>query len=188
MSDASDHTPTGGIAGRYALAFFDVAAEANALDTAEKDLAGLRDLINESADLRRLIANPVFTRDQQAAAFNAVLDAARADKLTRNFIGLVTRNRRLFALPAIIREFLSLAAARRGELTARVTSARALSKAQQDSLAASLKAALDRDVKLDLHVDADLIGGLVVQVGSRMVDTSIRTKLNNLKTVMKEAG
>ncbi len=185
----SDHSSlTGGIAERYATALFDLATEAKVVDAVEKDLDGLDGLLKESVELRRLVTSPLFSREDQAKAMGAVLDKAGAHKITKNFVGLVARNRRLFALPNMIAAFRQLLADERGEVTARVTSARALKDKQVEALKKALHAALGKDVKLDLAVDEELLGGLIVKVGSRMIDSSIRTKLNNLKIAMKEAG
>lgn len=178
----------GGIAGRYAIALFDLAKDADALTAVEEDLKGLGSLIAESDALKRLLSSPLFSREQQEKALGEVLARAGAHGLTQNFIGLVARNRRLFVLDDMVRAFMALMAEQRGEIVASVTSARTLSDAQRADVAAALKAALGQDVNLDLAVDPDLIGGLVVKVGSRMVDSSIRTKLNTLKIQMKEAG
>ncbi len=185
----SDHSPMiGGIAGRYAQALFDLARDAGNVDRVESDLNGLKQAMADSADLRRFVTSPVFSREEQAAGMAAILEKAGVDDLTRRFVGLVARNRRLFALPGMINAFAHLAAEDRGEITASVTSARSLDETQQKNLRAALKTALGQDVNLQMDVDPDLLGGLVVKVGSRMIDTSIRTKLNNLKIAMKEAG
>lgn len=176
------------MAGRYATALFELADGANSLDATAGDLATVSALINESDDLRRLVTSPVFGVDEQARAFAAVLDRAGVKGLTANFIGLVIRNRRLFALPDMIQGFNALLATKRGELTADVTSAHALNDAQIQSLKASLKTATGRDVQINANVDASLLGGLVVKVGSRMIDSSLKTKLNSLKLAMKEAS
>lgn len=181
-------TQTGGIAGRYATALFDLAGEAGARDAVEADLTALRRLIGESADLSLLVKSPLFSREDQAKAMDAVLVKAGAHKLTRNFVGLVARNRRLFALADMARAFGRLQAEARGESSAHVTSAHPLSKAQLAALAERLKASLGKNVDLETKVDPDLIGGLVVRVGSRLIDTSIRTKLGNLQITMREAG
>jgi F-type H+-transporting ATPase subunit delta len=178
----------GGIAGRYAVALYDLADSAGALDAVEKDLIGFARVITGSDELRRLLTSPVFSRDQQRDALDALLRKGGAHQLTRNFVGLVACNRRLFVLEDMIAVFTHLMAQRRGEITASVTSARALSDAQRSELTNALKKSLGQDVTLDLTIDERLLGGLIVQVGSRMVDASIRTKLNNLKIAMKEAG
>lgn len=177
-----------GMAGRYATALFELAEAANSLDATASELARIGALINGSDDLRRLVLSPVFGADDQARAFGAVLDKAGIKGLVANFIGLVIQNRRLFALPAMIAGFNGLLAVKRGEVTADVTSAHALSDAQLQSLKASLKTATGKDVQINANVDASLLGGLVVKVGSRMIDSSLKTKLNSLKLAMKEAS
>ena len=186
MSD--QHAMIGGIAGRYAVALFDLADDANALDAVEKDLSDFARLIAGSEELRRLLTSPIFSRDQQRDALDALLRKAGAHRVTRNFVGLVARNRRLSVLEDMIQVFMHLMAQRRGEVTAQVTSARELSDTQRGELTGALKKSLGQNVTLDLTVDERLLGGLIVQVGSRMVDASISTKLNNLKIAMKEAG
>jgi len=176
------------MAGRYATALFELAEGANGLDAAASDLATVSALIKESDDLRRLVTSPVFGIDEQARAFAAILERAGIKGLVANFINLVIRNRRLFALPDMIAGFDALMAVKRGELTADVSSAHALSDAQIQSLKASLKTATGRDVQINAHVDNTLLGGLVVKVGSRMIDSSLKTKLNSLKLAMKEAS
>ena len=176
------------MAGRYATALFELAEGANSLDATASDLANVSALINESDDLRRLVLSPVFSADEQGRAIAAVLERAGIKGLVANFIGLVIHNRRLFALPDMIRGFNAMLAVKRGELTADVTSAHALNDAQIQSLKASLKSATGRDVQINATVDASLLGGLVVKVGSRMIDSSLKTKLNSLKLAMKEAS
>lgn len=176
------------MAGRYATALFELAEGANSLDATASDLANVSALINESDDLRRLVLSPVFSADEQGRAIAAVLERAGIKGLVASFIGLVIHNRRLFALPDMIRGFNAMLAVKRGELTADVTSAHALNDAQIQSLKASLKSATGRDVQINATVDASLLGGLVVKVGSRMIDSSLKTKLNSLKLAMKEAS
>jgi F-type H+-transporting ATPase subunit delta len=184
---ASEHHVSG-MAGRYATALFELADAANSLDATAADLGGIASLINESDDLRRLVLSPVFGADDQARAFAAVLEKVGIKGLVANFVGLVIQNRRLFALPDMIRGFNGLLAVKRGEVTADVTSAHPLNDAQIQSLKASLKTATGRDVQLNTNVDASLLGGLVVKVGSRMIDSSLKTKLTSLKLAMKEAS
>lgn len=184
---ASEHHVSG-MAGRYATALFELADGANSLDATASDLAAISALLNESDDLRRLVLSPVFGADEQARAFAAVLERAGIKGLTANFIGLVIQNRRLFALPDMIAGFNGLLAVKRGEVSADVTSAHPLSDAQLQSLKASLKTATGRDVQINANVDASLLGGLVVKVGSRMIDSSLKTKLSSLKLAMKEAS
>jgi F-type H+-transporting ATPase subunit delta len=176
------------VAGRYATALFELALESNALAAVEKDLDGFAGLLAESADLTRLIRSPVFAADDQARAVGAVLDRAGISGLVGNFIRVVAGNHRLFVMPAIITEFRRLLAENRGETTAEVTSAEPLNDRHVGELKAALKAALGKDVTLDTRVDPALIGGLIVKVGSRMIDGSVRTKLNSLKLAMKEVG
>lgn len=176
------------MAGRYATALFELAVEEKALEQVETDLAAFNDMLNESADLERLVRSPVFSAEDQQRALEAVLKRAEIGALTANFLNLVTHNRRLFAVRDMVRAFRALLARHRGEVTAEVASAAALSEGQMTALSAALKSAVGRDVQIESQVDANLIGGLVVKVGSRMIDNSLRTKLNNLKIAMREVG
>ena len=177
-----------GLAGRYATALFELARDSGTLDDVAGDLASLKTLIGESADLARLVRSPVFSRDDQARAMGAVLEKAGAADLTRRFIGLVASKRRLFALPDIINAYASLLAHHRGEVSAHVVSAYPLDDAQMQTLGETLKAAAGRDVQIDTAVDQEILGGLIVRMGSRMIDSSLRTKLTNLQVAMKEVG
>jgi F-type H+-transporting ATPase subunit delta len=179
---------TSGVAGRYASAVFELAKEESVLPRVEADIATLEAALAESADLRSMIASPVFSREEMGAATLAVASRLGLGPEVTNTLGLMARNRRLFAVPGMIAAVKALAAAERGEVTAEVTAARPLSAAQTEALAARLKSAVGRDVKIDVTVDESLIGGLVVKVGSRMIDSSIRSKLANLQNVMKEVG
>ncbi|MEM6382250.1 MAG: F0F1 ATP synthase subunit delta [Pseudomonadota bacterium] len=179
---------TSGVSGRYAAALFELADGANAIDTVESDLTSLQAMLDDSTDLRRLVDSPAFSTDDQASAMAAVLDKAGIKDLTAQFIGVVATNRRLFALPGMIKAFRAMAADKRGEIAASVTSAVALSDAQRDELTKALKEKLGSNVALEETVDPEILGGLVVKVGSRMIDTSLKTKLNALKYAMKEAG
>lgn len=174
-------------ADRYARALFELAQEENVLDAVAADLSGLVGLIAESADLARLVKSPVFTRAQQAAAMAEILDQAGVTELTKKFVALVAENRRLFMLPQIGKAFAGLLAKYRGEISADVKSAHALNAEQLADLKATLKAAYGKDPQLTVTVDPSLIAGLVVKVGSKMVDSSLKTKLANLKTVLTEA-
>jgi F-type H+-transporting ATPase subunit delta len=176
------------MAGRYSTALFELAESEGSLDAVAADLASIRKLLDESDDLRRLVQSPVFGADEQSKAFGAILDRAGIKGTVANFVGLVIRNRRLFALPDMIRGFTHLLAAKRGEMSADVTSAHPLSDAQLQSLKQSLKAATGRDVQINTKVDGGLLGGLIVKVGSRMIDSSLKTKLISLKLAMKEAS
>lgn len=177
-----------GMAGRYATALFELALESRKLPQVEKDLSRFLQMLDTSADLRRLVESPVFSAEDQARALEAILKRARITGVCANFLGLVATNRRLFAVRDIIRAFRALTARHRGEVTAHVTTATALSPAQAKRLATVLKSSIGRDVQIDTRLDPSLLGGLVVTVGSRMVDNSLKTKLDNLKLAMKEVG
>lgn len=179
---------TSGAAGRYATALFELARDAGELDRAEGDLDQLAQALDESAELGDLIRNPVYTRAEQGAAMGAVAERMGLSQLVRNVVGLMAEKRRLFALPETIAQFRALLAEHRGEVTAEVTSAHPLSDTQRSALAGKLKESLGRDVKLNVSVDEDIIGGLVVRVGSRMIDSSIRSRLARLQNAMKEVG
>jgi F-type H+-transporting ATPase subunit delta len=173
------------IADRYATALFELAEEKNQLDAIASDLRALKALLAESGDLRRLVRSPVLTRDEQRRAMTAVLEKANASVLTRNFVALAASNRRLFALGAMIDAYLAELAARRGEVTAEVTAAAALSEAQERNLAETLRKLVGAKVSVNLKVDRDLLGGLIVKLGSRLFDSSLRTKLRKLELAMK---
>lgn len=175
----------GGLAGRYALALFELAENAKQLDAVAGELRGLRQAIVDSEDLRRLIRSPIYDREQQGAAMAAILDKAGVGDLTRRFVLVVAQNRRLFALPQMIDAYLAELAHRRGEVTAVVTAARALTKEQQSALNGKLRKVVGAKVQVDLKVDPALLGGLVVRVGSRMIDSSLRSKLEKLQYAMK---
>ncbi len=174
-----------GVAARYAAALFDLAEEAGELDGVAEDLAALRGMLAESADLRRLAASPVAGRDAQAAALDALLERAGAGSLARRFVGAVARNRRLSALDGMCVAYRGLLAARRNELTAEVTTARPLGDSQLGALAAELRRATGAAVAVDARVDEGLLGGMVVKVGSRMIDSSLRTQLQRLELSLK---
>jgi F-type H+-transporting ATPase subunit delta len=180
-------TPSG-VAGRYATALFELALEENALEKVEQDLNRFNQALDAVEDLRRLVRSPVFSAEEQERAMAAILEKMQIEGLTANFLKLIARNRRLFAAPDMIKAFRALLAQHRGQTSAEVTSAVPLGEGQVRALQAALKAALHKDVQLDQEVDATLLGGLVVKVGSRMVDSSLRTKLNSLKHAMKEVG
>jgi F-type H+-transporting ATPase subunit delta len=179
---------TSGAAGRYSTALFELAREAGALDRVEADLNQLSEALGESPELDDLIRNPMYTRDQQGRAMAAITERMGLSDLVRNVVGLMARKRRLFAMPQMIAMFRALLAEHRGEVTAEVTAAHPLSDAQRDALAAKIKGSVGQDVKLNVHVDRNIIGGLVVRVGSRMIDSSIRTKLARLQNALKEVG
>jgi F-type H+-transporting ATPase subunit delta len=174
-----------GLAGRYATALFDLCREAKSIDSVEAGLGRVRQALAESAELKVLTESPRVGRDDAAKAIAAVAAKLSLDPLTTKFLGVLAQNRRLSALSGIIRAFQGLAAHHRGEVTAEVTAAHPLTDAQQDQLKAKLKAGLKRDVALDLAVDPAILGGLVVKIGSRMIDSSIRTKLGAMAQAMK---
>jgi len=176
------------MAGRYATALFELALEAGAVDSVLADLKRFDALLDESADLMRLVRSPVFTADVQSNALAAVLDKAQIEGLAAQFLRVVTSNRRLFAVRDIVKAYAALVARHKGEVTAYVTVAEALSDAHRDEIRDTLNAVTGKDVRVDVKVDPSIIGGLVVKLGSRMVDSSLRTKLNALKHAMKEVG
>lgn len=184
----AEDTTVSGVSGRYATALFELAVEEKAIERIAGELDAIDRMIGGSADLQRLVRSPVFSAEEQTRALSAILDKAGIAGLTANFLRLVARNRRLFALQGMIAAFRKLVAAHRGEVAAEVASAHELSDAEVTSLAAALKSSLGKDVQTARKVDPGLIGGLVVKVGSRMIDTSLRTKLNSLKIAMKEVG
>lgn len=184
---ASENVSVAGLAGRYATALFELAAESNTLDAVATDLARLRKAIDGSADLARFVRSPVFTREEQGRAIAAVLDRLGVNQLTKNFIGLLAQKRRLFALPGIVAAFDLLLANKRGELSATVVSAQPLKPAQRSSLAAALKDSMKREVRITETVDPSLLGGMIVKLGSRQIDSSLKTKLSRLERAMKGA-
>jgi F-type H+-transporting ATPase subunit delta len=176
------------IARPYAQALFDLARGDKAVDKVEKGLEAVGRLADESEDFARFLRSPVISTDDKAAALEKVLKDAKVDGTVANFLRVIARNGRLFALPAIIKAFSALAATSRDEVSAEVTSAAPLSAAQLKTLAETLKAKVGKTVTLNEHVDPSLIGGLVVKVGSRMIDSSLKTKLAAMKVAMKEVG
>lgn len=182
---ASEATGVSGLAERYAKALFDLADEERTLDAVAADLKSLAGMLAESADLRRMVRSPVLDRDSQGKAIAALADAAQLSHLTRNFLGLVARNRRLFALPEMIEAFLATLAVRRGEITAQVVSATPLTPAQSEALAEALRRSAGAKLTIDSRIDPSLLGGLVVRLGSRMIDASLKSKLNRLQLAMK---
>ena len=174
-----------GVAGRYASALFELAHEQNRLDEVDRDLGKFQSLLDQSDDLSRLVKSPAFAAEEQQRALGAVMDWAGIGATTGNFLKVVTRNRRLFAAEDMIKTFRGLLARHRGEVAAEVKSAVALSSEQMAALKAKLKSSFGKDVRLDAHVDPSLLGGLVIKIGSRMFDSSLRTKLANLKVVLK---
>jgi F-type H+-transporting ATPase subunit delta len=184
---AGKETIVSGLAGRYATALFDLARDGSAIDAVKADLDRFDALIAESADLNRLVRSPVFSAEEQLHALGAILDKAGIGGLAAQFLKLVTSNRRLFAVRDMVRGYRKLVADYKGEATAEVTVAEELKGDHLDTLRSALKSVSGKDVDLDIKVDPSIIGGLVVKLGSRMVDTSLRTKLNAIRHAMKEA-
>ena len=176
---------TASLQGRYASALFELANEQKVVMAVEGDLEQLGEAIKASADLAALIRNPQISRDDAAKALNGVADLLGLSVLTRNFLGVLAQNRRLAKLPEVVRAFASIAAAARGEVTALVTSAHPLTAPQLNALAAKLSAREGKDVTIKGHVDPEILGGLVVRIGSQQIDSSIRTRLNSLAQAMK---
>ena len=177
-----------GVAERYASSLFDLAVQAGSIEAVSGDLERFQGMMDESADLRRLVLSPVFTAEDQERAVVALSTKAEIGGLVGNFLKVVAGNRRLFALPGMIKAFRQISAQHRGEITAEVTSAHALDAAQEIELKAALKGVTGKDVILDITVDASLLGGLIVKIGSQQIDSSLRTKLSTLKLALKEVG
>ncbi len=184
----ADGVRVSGVAARYASAFYDLADDTGALDAVAGELATLQKMIDDSDDFQRFIKSPVISRGAQSKAIAAIADKAQFSPLSHKFLGLLAANRRLFALPGIIAGFRAILADRRGQATARVTSAAPLSESQTAALIEALKKAVGRNVDVVSHVDPSILGGLIVKVGSRMVDSSLKSKLQRLKLAMKGVG
>lgn len=176
------------IAARYATAVYEIAKDEKAVDALENDISALQGAISESEDFRALITSPIYTREEQAAAIAALTAEMGLSGTMGNTMTLMAQKRRLFVVPHLLSTLRDLIAQDKGEVTADVVSAKALTKTQAEKLAKTLKASTGKTVTLNATVDESLIGGLVVKVGSRMIDTSIRSKLNSLQNVMKEVG
>jgi F-type H+-transporting ATPase subunit delta len=185
---AAESTGISGLAERYAAALFELADERHALDAVAGDLRELRAMLTASTDLDRLVRSPVLSRAEQGKAMAALAENARLSKLTSDFVGIVARNRRLFAVPAMIDAYLSKLAERRGEVTAEITAAHPLSKAQEDTLGEQLRRVVGSRVAIDVRVDPSLLGGMIVKIGSRMVDGSLKGQLQRLQLSMKGFG
>ena len=185
---ADENPNVSGVAGRYATALFELAREEKSVDSVKADLDTFDAMITESADLARLVRSPVFTADAQLKALSAILERAGIGGIAAKFLKVLTANRRLFAVRDVIRGFRTLVARFKGEATAEVTVAEQLSDTHLEALRGALKTVTGKDVDLKVKVDPAIIGGLIVKLGSRMVDSSLRTKLNSIKHAMKEAG
>jgi len=187
-SMAGQKTIVSGVAGRYATALFELALEHKSVDAVKADLDRFGVMVDDNPELARLVRSPVFTADEQAKALTAVLSNAGIGGLAAKFLLLVASNRRLFAIGQILKAFRLLVAQHKGEVTAEVTVAEKLDDRHLAALKGALKNVTGKDVDLDVKVDPSIIGGLIVKLGSRMVDTSLKTKLNAIKHAMKETG
>ena len=177
------------MAGRYATALFELALDAKSVDAVKADLEKFDALVDASEDLRRLVRSPVFGAEEQSKALAAVLDKAGIKGLAANFLKFIAANRRLFAVRDMVKAFRTLVARWKGEIHAQVTVAEPLADQHRDALISALKSVTGgKAVDIDVKVDPAIIGGLVVKLGSRQVDSSLRTKLNAIKHAMKEAG
>jgi len=185
---ASEATGTSGLAERYATALFDLADERHALDAVAGDLREIRAMLHASGDLMRLLRSPVVSRGEQGKAVAALATRAGLSDLTRDFLGVVARNRRLFAVPAMIEAYLRRLAERRGEVTAEVIVAQKLTAAHETALAEQLRRATGARVSVDIRVDRALLGGMIVKVGSRLVDASVSSRLARLRLAMRGGG
>jgi F-type H+-transporting ATPase subunit delta len=188
VSVAGEDPITSGMAGRYANALFELALDNKAVDAVKGDLERFDELIAGNPDLARLVRSPVFGADEQLKALATILDKAGIKGLAANFLRVITTNRRLFAVRDMIRAFRALVARNRGEITAHITVAEPLNDNSRDALKSALKSVTGgKAIDLDVKIEPAIIGGLIVKVGSRMVDSSLRTKLNAIKFAMKEA-
>jgi F-type H+-transporting ATPase subunit delta len=185
---ASDDPMMASMAGRYAVALFELAKDQKQLEQVERDLGIFQAMIDGSAEMRRLVLSPVISADDQSKALASVLHMEGISGLTANFLNLIARNRRLFAVSDMIKSFRALLSRERGEVNADVASAHPLTQEQLQQLSDTLRTSIGKNVRIDTRVDPNLLGGLVVKIGSRMIDSSLRTKLNNLKVVMKGIG
>lgn len=188
MTVANSVSMSHSIAGRYAQAVFDIAREEGQLDALARQTEALGAALDDSRDLRDLINSPIYSRDDQARAIRALAVKMDLAPVLANTLQLMARNRRLFVLPQLVRALSELIATERGEVTAEVTSAVALTDAQQEKLKTTLAQKSGKTVKLNTRVDDTLIGGMIVKLGSQMIDSSVRSKLASLQNVMKEVG
>ncbi|NDV87560.1 F0F1 ATP synthase subunit delta [Aurantimonas aggregata] len=185
---AQSSSPVSGVADRYAQSLFELARDDGAIDTVESELFAFQGLIDESVDFRRLVESPAFSSDEQLRAIDAVVRETGPSVLTGNFLRVIATNRRLFVLPGIVRAFAKMASAHRGEIEAEITSAHPLDDGQRKELAEAIGSYAGKTVTMRESVDASILGGLIVKIGSRQIDTSLRTKLNSLKLALKEVG
>lgn len=185
---ADENPNVSGVAGRYATALFELARDEKSVDSVKADLDKFEAMMADSPDLARLVRSPVFAADAQTRALSAVLEKAGIGGIAAKFLKVLTANRRLFAVSDVIRGFRALVARFKGEVSADVTVAEPLNDKNLEALKGALKNVTGKDVDLNIKVDPAIIGGLIVKLGSRMVDSSLRTKLNSIKNAMKEAG
>ena len=184
----ADNLNVSGVSARYASALYDLADEKGALDAVASDLTNLQKMVDDSDDFRRFIKSPVISRTEQSKAIAAIAEKSQVSPITQKFLGLLASNRRLAALPGAIAGFRAILADRRGQATAQVTSAAPLTPAQTTSLIDALKKSVGRNVDIVSKVDPSILGGLIVKIGSRMVDSSLKSKLQRLKLAMKGVG
>ncbi len=185
---ANSESITSGVTSRYASALFDLALSEKKIPAVEKDLERFDKLVAGSEDLKRLVISPVFSADEQYRAIDALLTKAKITGLVGNFVRVVAKNRRLFAMQGMLKAFRELVAEHRGEVSADVTVAKALTATQSKELKAALKSVVGKEVALNATVDPSILGGMIVKVGSRQIDTSIKTRLSSLKLALKEVG
>ena len=177
-----------GVASRYARAIFDLALETDEVTELENNVEGLSEALGNSQDLRYLIASPLYTRDDQKAAILAIGNKMKLLANLTNTLAVMASKRRLFVMDSFLQQLKILIAEHKGEITADVVSAKTLTQGQSDNLAKVIKERVGKEIKINASVDESIIGGIVIKVGSKMIDTSIRSKLNSLQTVMKEVG
>ena len=177
-----------GVASRYARAIFDLMLESNEVAELENNVESLFEALGNSQELRHLIASPLYTRDDQKAAIVAIGNKMKLLANLTNTLALMASKRRLFVMGSFLRQLKILIAEHKGEITADVVSAKSLTQGQSDNLAKAIKERVGKEIKINASVDESIIGGIVIKVGSKMIDTSIRSKLNSLQTVMKEVG
>ncbi|ORE97644.1 F0F1 ATP synthase subunit delta [Aurantimonas sp. 22II-16-19i] len=187
-SVAQSSSPVSGVADRYAQSLFELALDENSLETVESELDSFEGLIRDNADFRRLVESPAFSSDEQLRAIAAIVVEVGASPLTSNFLKVVAANRRLFVLPSMIRRFRELTAEHRGEVEVEVTSAHPLDEGQRSALSEAVSSYAGKTVTMRETVDSAILGGLIVKIGSRQIDTSLRSKLNSLKLALKEVG
>jgi F-type H+-transporting ATPase subunit delta len=177
-----------GVAERYASSLYELGSEAGSVDQIGADLVRFQAMVAESEDLKRFVESPVFSSEEQLRAISAILEKAGISGLAANFLKVAAANRRLFAVPGMIKSYFQIVARNRGEISAEVTTAHALTPEQENELKATLKGVTGKDVAINVTVDPTILGGLIVKVGSRQIDTSLRTKLSTLKLALKEVG